>query len=61
MLFRKPYNMTVRELFDPMSRLPHSVLNGDSEARAMSIMVKDVSFRTFFRGKGGIIVNKLGI
>jgi hypothetical protein len=48
MLLGKPRDTTVRELFDPVSRLPHPILDRDSEAWASSITVEYIPFWTLF-------------
>jgi hypothetical protein len=59
MLLREPCNAAVRELLDPMGRLPHPILDRDGKARALSIIIEHVPFRTFFSRKGGAVVNKV--
>jgi hypothetical protein len=59
MLLKESHNATVRELLDPVSRLPHPILNGDGKARAMSITVEHIPFRAFFSGKCGTVVDKM--
>jgi hypothetical protein len=58
MLLREPHNAAVRELLDPMGRLPHPILDGNGEARASSIIIEHIPFRTFFSRKGGVVVDK---
>jgi hypothetical protein len=47
-LFGESRDATVGELFDPVSRLPHPILDGDGEAWAPPIAVKYVPLRAFF-------------
>jgi hypothetical protein len=58
MLLRESRDAAVGELFDPMSGLPHPILDGDGEARAPPAAVEHVPFRTFFRRQGGMVIDK---
>jgi hypothetical protein len=58
MLLGEPHHVTVWELFDPVGRLPHPILDGDGEAWAVAIAVEHVSLRAFFGGESGAIVDK---
>jgi hypothetical protein len=59
MLLREPHNTTIRELLDPISRLPHPVLNRDGKAGAMAVAIEHVSFRALFSGEGSMVVNEV--
>jgi hypothetical protein len=48
MLLGESRDVTVGELLDPVSGLPHPVLDGDGEAWASPVAVEHVSFRAFF-------------
>jgi hypothetical protein len=58
MLFGESRDATVGELFDPMSGLPHPILNGYGEARASSVTIEYVPFGAFFSGQGGTVVDE---
>jgi hypothetical protein len=58
MLLRESRNATIGELFDPMSGLPHPILDGYGEARASSVAVEYIPFRAFFSGQGGAVVDE---
>jgi hypothetical protein len=58
MLLGESRNTTVRELLDPVSGLPHPILNGDHEAWTAAITIEYVPLRAFFSGKCGTVVDK---
>jgi hypothetical protein len=58
MLLRKPCNMTIRELLDPVSRLPHPILNGDGKTWASPVIIEYIPVRAFFSGESGVIVDE---
>jgi hypothetical protein len=58
MLLGESRDTTVRELLDPVSGLPHPILNGDGEARAPSITVEYIPLRAFFGGQSGAVVDE---
>jgi hypothetical protein len=58
MLLRESCNVAVGELLDPVSGLPHPILNGDGKAKAAAIMIEYIPLRALLGGKGGTIVNE---
>jgi hypothetical protein len=58
MLFRESHNMSIRELLDPVSRLPHPILDGDCIAWTAAIAIEYLPLGAFFGGEGGPVVNK---
>jgi hypothetical protein len=58
MLLRKPHNAAVRELLDPVSRLPHPVLDRDGKARASSVAIEHIPFWAFFSRERSAVVDK---
>jgi hypothetical protein len=58
MLLGESCDTTVWELLDPMGRLPHPILDGDSKARASAVAVEDISVRAFFGGKGSAVIDE---
>jgi hypothetical protein len=58
MLLGEPRDATVRELLDPMSRLPHPILNGDGETWALSVVIENIPLRALFSGKGSAIIDE---
>jgi hypothetical protein len=59
MLLGEPCDATVRELLDPMSGLPHPILDGDREAWTAAVVIEYIPFRAFFGGQSGVVVNKV--
>ena len=58
MLLKESCNATIRELLDPVSGLPHPILNGDGEAWATAIAVKHVPLRALFSRESGTVVDE---
>jgi hypothetical protein len=58
MLLWESHDAAVGELFDPVSGLPHSILNGDGEAGAASVAVEDIPIRAFFGREGSVVVDQ---
>jgi hypothetical protein len=58
MLFRESRDATVWELLDPVSGLPHPILNWNGKAWAAAVTVEYISLGALFGREGGMIVNK---
>jgi hypothetical protein len=52
--------MPIRKLLDPMSQLPHPILNGDGETWTLPIAIELIPIGAFFGGEHHVLVNKVG-
>jgi hypothetical protein len=59
MLLKEPRNVTIWELLDPVSGLPHPILNGYGKAWAATVMVEYIPLWAFFSGEGVAIIDKV--
>jgi hypothetical protein len=58
MLLREPCNAAIRELLDPMSGLPHPILDRDGEARAPPVAVEHIPLWAFFGRESGLVIDE---
>jgi hypothetical protein len=58
MLFGESHNATVGELLDPVSRLPHPILDRDRKAWAAAIVIEYIPVGAFFGGERGTVVDE---
>jgi hypothetical protein len=57
-LFGESRHATIRELLDPVSGLPHPILDRDGKTRAVTVLVEHIPLRAFFSGESGAVVDK---
>jgi hypothetical protein len=59
MLLREPRNAAVGELLDPISGLPHPILDRDGKARASPIAVEHIPLWAFFGRESGPVIDEV--
>ena len=57
--FGESRDPSIRELLDPVSGLPHPILNRDGKARAATVTVEYIPLRAFLSGESGAIVDEV--
>jgi hypothetical protein len=58
MFFGESCHMTIWELLDPVSGLPHSILDRDGKAWAATVTVEHIPLWAFFSGESGTVVDE---